>query len=43
VIYGSFADFANSVHGFIDNGGTYTQIDVPGAASTSIVGVNAPA
>ena len=40
VIVGSFQDSLGGVHGFVDNAGTFTQIDVPGAGSTVITGIN---
>jgi probable HAF family extracellular repeat protein len=35
-------NFSNSTgeHGFLDVGGSFTQIDVPGATSTDVFGIN---
>jgi probable HAF family extracellular repeat protein len=35
-------DFSNSTggHGFLDTGGSFTQIDVPGATDTTAFGIN---
>src|SRR5690349_1156607 len=40
VIVGSFFDATSSVHGFIYNNGTYTQIDYPGSTETEVLGIN---
>jgi len=40
VIFGSYADGSNHVHGFIDNQGSFSQIDIPGATSTSVFAVD---
>jgi hypothetical protein len=39
-IAGFYVDAANKSHGFIDNGGTFTTLDVPGASNTSLLGLN---
>ena len=38
-IVGPFID-STGVHGFLDTGGSFTQIDVPGAISTQAFGIN---
>src|SRR5262249_41868010 len=40
-IVGDFDDNGGNTHGFVLRGGEYTQIDVPGATSTSLNGINA--
>jgi len=42
VIVGEFITSSNAVHGYIDNGGTYTTIDDPtaGATATDVTGIN---
>ena len=39
-IVGSFANPAGRDHGFLDSGGTFTAIDVPGADYTFAYGIN---
>lgn len=40
-IVGSFTDTGSSIqHGFLDSGGLFTTIDVPGAAQTVVDGIN---
>jgi probable HAF family extracellular repeat protein len=39
-IVGSFADNSGFGHGFLDTGGSFTQIDVPGAIFTEASGIN---
>jgi len=40
VIAGFFTDAAGNTDGFIDNGGMFTTLDVPGAMDTSLLGLN---
>src|SRR5438309_1251631 len=39
-IVGFFTDGTGGVHGFLDTGGSFTQIDVPGAFGTAALGIN---
>src|SRR4029077_5937652 len=40
-IVGSFFDAGNTkTHGFLDTGGSFTTIDVPGATNTNAYGIN---
>jgi hypothetical protein len=39
-IAGFYTDAGGNSHGFIDNGGTFTTLDTPGATSTSLLGLN---
>jgi hypothetical protein len=38
---GLFEDSTSATHGYLRQGGTFTTIDYPGAASTMIFGINA--
>jgi hypothetical protein len=40
VVVGGYYDTSNALHGFVDDHGTYTEIDVPGATSTSVDGID---
>ena len=40
VVVGSFYDQNNALHGYIDDHGNYTQIDVPGGSSTNVTGID---
>src|SRR5438105_4780011 len=42
-IVGAFQSPPGSIHGFLDSGGSFTQIDVPGAPRTDASGINATA
>jgi hypothetical protein len=39
-IAGFYVDAAGTTHGFIDNGGTFTTVDEPGATFTQLLGLN---
>jgi hypothetical protein len=39
-IVGSYFDTGGNAHGFVESVGQFTTIDVPGATSTSAVGIN---
>jgi uncharacterized membrane protein len=39
-IVGSFTDASGNGHGFLDQGGVFTQVNFPGAASTDANGTN---
>jgi hypothetical protein len=39
-IVGQFSDATGMAHGYVDQGGTFTTIDVPGASSTGVQGLN---
>jgi uncharacterized membrane protein len=39
-IVGSFSRGSTGLHGFLDTGGSFTQLDVPGATFTSVLGIN---
>jgi probable HAF family extracellular repeat protein len=39
-IVGSFTDIAAAPHGFLNTGGSFTQLDVPGASFTQAFGIN---
>ena len=39
-IAGTFVDGAGHTHGFVDSGGSFTTIDMPGAAATVATGIN---
>src|SRR6185369_14251571 len=39
-IVGFFTDAAGKDHGFLDNNGKFTTIDVPGATLTHVLGIN---
>src|SRR3982751_5244817 len=41
VIVGAYTDLAGKRHGFVDDGGTFTDVDVPGAGTTQVIGVDA--
>ena len=40
MIVGDFIGVDNEIHGFVDNGGVFTTIDVPEAISTIVNGIN---
>jgi probable HAF family extracellular repeat protein len=39
-VVGYFADASYAQHGFTEEGGAYTTVDVPGAANTLLLGIN---
>jgi len=39
-IAGFYTDAGGTFHGFIDNGGTFTTLDAPGAMDTTLLGLN---
>ena len=40
VIGGTYADLSGTIHGFVDNAGTFTNVDFPAASTTELVGMN---
>ena len=40
-IIGGYVNNAGETHGFVDNGGTFTDVDFPGAQSTIVTDINA--
>jgi uncharacterized membrane protein len=40
LIVGVYQDLAGVRHGFADNGGTFSNVDFPGANGTQAIGVN---
>ena len=40
VIGATYADLVPSIHGVVDNAGTFTNVDFPGALATELIGMN---
>lgn len=40
VIGGTYVDLSSAIHGFVDNAGTFTNVDFPSATTTELIGMD---
>ena len=40
LIVGVYFDLASVLHGFANDGGTFSNVDFPGASGTQVIGIN---